>query len=135
MAQPFMAEPWELRAMLRESVAAGWDLTATLRDSTAASGTARRWLGNAGKPSGFLGEDRGIRRVVPEIYGHTAAGAFGTGEMGAGLSGSTGTWFGKLGLACRVKSFPRMPLRLSRGITMGSPEKIRITCIAKNFAE
>src|ERR1017187_6098752 len=113
-AQQFMAEPWELPAMFGESVAAGWDLTATLRDSAAAPGTARQWLGNARKPSGLPGETREIRRVVPGIYGHTAAGAFGTGEMGAGVAGSTGTWFGKLGLACRVKSFPRMRPSYSR---------------------
>src|ERR1039458_5836739 len=79
-AQQFMAESWALPAGLGESVAAGWDLTATLRDSAAASGTARQWLGNARKPSGLPGEIREVRRVVPGIYGHTAAGAFGAGK-------------------------------------------------------
>src|ERR1039457_3510372 len=88
-----------------------------------------------GKPSGLPGEIREVRRVVPGIYGHTAAGAFGTGKMGAGLSGSTGTCFCKLGLACRVKSFLRMPLRLSRDITMRIREKFNKSFFGKSFAE
>jgi hypothetical protein len=54
--------------------------------------------------------------------------------MSAGDAGGVKTWPGGLALACRVKFLPRLPLQLSRGITMKDRKGNHITVFEKNFA-